>query len=109
MVLWGGAVILLVWGAAVILFLVIMNTPINQTTSFVVANNLFASDVFQWPCSQYGKWGMKRMPVQGGQEGNVHPPTDRVDLYVDNVCHIRCTIAHDGHIHLLRVLPHTTF
>jgi len=54
----------------------------------MVANNLFTSDVFQWPCSKYGEWGMKGTPVQGGQEGTVHTPTDRVDLYVDTVCHL---------------------
>ena len=48
---------------------------------------------------------MKGTPVQGGQEGTVHPPTDCVDLYVDAVC----TIAHDGHIQLVTVLPHTAF
>jgi len=52
---------------------------------------------------------MKGTPVQGGQEGTVHPPTDHVDLYVDAVCHVECTIAHDGHMQLLTVLPHTTF
>jgi len=51
---------------------------------------------------------MKGTPVQVGEEGTVHLQIDCVDLYVDAVCHIECTIAHDGHIQLLTVLPHTT-
>jgi len=40
---------------------------------------------------------MKGTLVQGGQEGTVHPPTDRVDLYVDAMCHVECAIARDVH------------
>ena len=39
----------------------------------------------------------------------LHQPTDCVDLYVDVVCHIECTTAQDRHIHLLTLLPQTTF
>jgi hypothetical protein len=49
------------------------------------------------------------MPVQGGQEGTLHPQTNRVDLYVDAVCHVDSTIARDQHIQLLTVLQHITF
>jgi hypothetical protein len=55
-----------------------------------------------------GEWRERQYRV-GEQEGTVHPPTDRVDLYVDTLCHVECTIVHDGHIQLLTVLPHTTF
>jgi hypothetical protein len=100
---------MVVWSGAVILFLAIKKSLLlNPPTIFMVAINKFASDVVQWPCSQYGKWGMKGTAVQGGQEDTIHPPTDLVDLYVDVVCHLECTIAHGGHIRLLRVLPHTT-
>ena len=64
---------------------------------------IFALDVFQWPRSQNGKWEMNGTPVQGGQEGTVHPPTDCVDLYVDVVCHVECAIARGRHIQLLTV------
>jgi hypothetical protein len=52
---------------------------------------------------------MNGTTVQGGQERNLHTQNDRVDPYVDTVCHFECTIAHDKHVHLLTLLPHTTF
>ena len=95
---------MVVWSGAVILLLAIMKSLLLPLLpSFMVAINIFASDVFQWPRSQYGKWGMKGTPVQGGQEGTVQTQTDHVDLYVYAVCHFECAIAYDGHILLLRV------
>jgi len=52
---------------------------------------------------------MKERAVQGGQEGTIHPPTNCLDLYLEAVCSYQCTIAHDRHVQLLTVLPHTTF
>ena len=88
-----------------------MKSLLSPTSpSFMISLiNKFASDYIQWPCSEYGKWGMIGTLVQCGQEGTLHPPTDRVDLYMDAVCHIEYAIAHNRHIQFLTVLPHITF
>lgn len=101
----------LVCSGALILYLGIMTSLLSPPShSFMISLiNIFASDYFQWPCSEYGKWVMMGTPVHCGLEGTLHPPTERVDLYMDAVCHIQYATAHNRHINFLTVLPHINF
>jgi hypothetical protein len=45
--------------------------------------------------------------VQGDQDGNIYTKNDRVDIYVDALCHFECAIENVWHVQFLRVLTHT--
>jgi len=51
---------------------------------------------------------MNGTPVQGGDGGNILPSSDML-ICMWTLYHGECAIAHDRHIQLLTVLPHTTF